>query len=304
MPWAFLNLHDRELVRDLRTAEDGDERTDRVLDGVAEELDLLLEEEAGDGGLDVVRDDRGRGVGAVGRAERVVAVEVAVARELLGHLCALRLELGLLRRELLVREVDALLVVVLLHLAVLGLVEAGVLEESDLAGLEGLDDVVSGHAVGNELDREAELLGESVGDGLERERRVVGIRRAPKLDALRTAEVAHENEAAALLEDVLDRGERGDDAGVVRDLPGAVLGHRNVEIYAHHDALALEVHVAECLLVHFVFSFLFKEFFDFHQLPTFSDTKGTRMVCIPMPFYITFPSSLISVTWPRPSPSC
>ena len=248
-------LHDRKLVRDLRTAEDGDERTNRILDRVAEELDLLLQEEARDGGLDVVRDDGRRGVGAVGRAERVVAVEVAVAGELLGHLGALRLELGLLRGELLVREVDALLLVVLLHLAVLGLVEAGVLEERDLARLEGLDDLVGGHAVGDELDGEAELLRERLGDRLQRERGIALVRRLAELDALRAAEVAHEDQAAALLEDVLDGRERRHDAGVVRNLARAVLGHRNVEINTHDDALALEVDVAKSLLVHFL-SFL------------------------------------------------
>ena len=189
------------------------------------------------------------------RAERVIAVKVAVGSELLGHLGALRLELRLLRGELLVREMDALLLVVLLHLAVLGLVEAGVLEERDFARLERLDDVIGGHAVRHELDGDAELLGERLGDRLEGERRVRGIRRLTELDALRTAEVAHEDEAAALLEDVLDGRESRDDASVVRDLARAVLGHRNVEINTHDDALALELDVAESLLCHFVFSF-------------------------------------------------
>ena len=219
---------------------------------IAEELDLLLEKEAGNRGLDVVGDDGGRSVGAVSRAERVVAIEVAVGSELLRHLGALRLELGLLRRELLVSEVDALLVVVLLDLAVLGLVEAGVLEESDFAGLERLDDIVGGHAVWDELDLEPELLGKRLCDGLQRERRVVGVRGRAELDALRTAEVRHEDERAALLEDVLDRRQRRDDAGVVGDLAGAVLGHRHVEINTHYDALALELDVAESLLVHFL----------------------------------------------------
>ena len=147
---------------------------------------------------------------------------------------------------------DALLLVVLLDLAVLGLVEAGVLEESDFAGLERLDDIVGRHAVGDELDLEPELLGKCLCDGLQRERRVVGVRRRAKLDALRTAEVRHEDERTALLEDVLDRRQCRDDAGVVGDLAGAVLGHRHVKINTHDDALALELDVAESLLVHFL----------------------------------------------------
>jgi hypothetical protein len=70
--------------------------------------------------------------------------------------------------------------------------------------------------------------------------------------------VRHEDERAALLEDVLDRRQRRDDAGVVRDLAGAVLGHRHVEINTHDDALTLELDVAESLLVHFFVSFLCK----------------------------------------------
>ena len=66
----------------------------------------------------------------------------------------------------------------------------------------------------------------------------------------------HEHEASALLEHVLDRRQRRDDAGVVGDLARAVLGHRDVEVYAHQDALARDVDVAQCHLVHFVFPFL------------------------------------------------
>ena len=83
------------------------------LEEVRELRDLALHEEAG-----VRRQERGdpdgRGVGPVGRPERVVDVDVGVGRELLG-------ELG----------------VVLL----LGRVEAEVLEEEELAGAEALDGV-------------------------------------------------------------------------------------------------------------------------------------------------------------------
>jgi hypothetical protein len=62
---------------------------------------------------------------------------------------------------------------------------------------------------------------------------------------LRVAEVAHEDEAlGALVHDVFDRGDGGDDAGVVLHL--AVL-HGDVEVDAHDDALALELDVPDRL---------------------------------------------------------
>ena len=250
-------LNDRELIGDLSAAENSDERTDRILDSVAEELDFLLKEETGDGGLQIIGDDGGRSVGAVSRTERIVAVDVAVAGELLGHFGALGLEFGLLGGELFIGEVDALLLVILLYLAVFSLVEAGVLEKRDFARLKSGYDFVGGHAVGNELDLAAELLGELFSDGLEREGGVGFAGSGAELDALRTAEVAHENEASALFENVLNRRKRGDDTGIVGDLAGAVLSHGDVEIDTHYNALAVEFNIAQSLLCHFSFPFVF-----------------------------------------------
>ena len=222
-------VHDRELVGDLRAAEDGDERTDRVVHGVAEERDFLFHEETGDGGADVLGDDGGGGVGAVGGAERVVAVDVAVGSELLGEDFLLFLELGLLRLELFVA-----LAFLLFELALFFLVEAGVLKHHDVAGLHGLHDVVGVGAVGREGDGLAEHLGEVFGDGLQAEVGLVALFGG-------TAEVAHEDQAAALFEDVLDGGQGALDAGVVFD-DAFLDGH--VEVDAHDDAFAFEIDVA------------------------------------------------------------
>ena len=183
-------------------------------------------------------------MGAVRRTESVVAVDIAVGSELLGHFLTGGLELSLLRRELFIGQMNALLLVILLDLAVLGLVEAGILEQRDFAGLERGNDIVGRHAVGNELDFQSELLRKLFGDGPEREGRIVGIRRRTELAALRTSEVAHEHEAAALLKNIIDGGKRRDDARIVRDLAAAVLGHRHVEVDAHNDALALEFDIS------------------------------------------------------------
>ncbi len=171
----------------------------------------------------------------MGGAERVVAVDVAVGSELLRELFLLFLELGLLRLELLVA-----LAFLLFELALLFLVEAGVLKHHDVAGLHGLDDVVGVGAVGREGDGLAEHLGEVFGDRLEAEIGLVALFGG-------TAEVAHEDEAAALFEDVLDGGQGALDAGVVFD-DAFLDGH--VEVDAHDDAFAFEIDVAKGFLIH------------------------------------------------------
>ena len=78
---------DVDLVGDLRAAEDRDERALRVADGVAEELQLLLDEEADHARLALhrLRHAERAGVLAVGGAEGVVHVDVAELGELLGE---------------------------------------------------------------------------------------------------------------------------------------------------------------------------------------------------------------------------
>jgi hypothetical protein len=114
------------------------------------------------------------GLGPVAGAEGVVAVGIAVRRELPG-------EGGV-----------ALL---------LGLVEAEVLEQEDLAGLHGphagrglLIDAVARW----ERDGAAQELGEAVGAGLERE---LGLDTL----ALGTAQVGHQDGAAPAVQDAADR---------------------------------------------------------------------------------------------------
>ncbi len=65
--------------------------------------------------------------------------------------------------------------------------------------------------------------------------------------AVRTTEMRHQDHLAALLQDVLDRGQRRLDARVVGHLP--VL-QGDVEVHADEDALALQVEVADAELRH------------------------------------------------------
>ena len=217
---------------------------DGIVDCVAEELDFLLKQETGDCGLDVFGDDGCGGVCAVSRAECIVAVDVTVGRELLRHFGALSLELRLLGRKLFVGEVDAFLLVILLHLAVLSLVEARIFEQHHFARLESLDDIIGRHAVRDELDFLAELPGKLFRHRLKRERGIRGIGGLAELHALRTPEVRHEDERAAVLKNILNGRQSRHNSRIIGDFAGAVLGHRHVEIHTHNDALALEVNVA------------------------------------------------------------
>ena len=174
-------------------------------------------------------------MGAVSGSERIVAVDVAVGSELLGEFLLLFLESGFRSLELFIG-----LTVFLFQLGLLFFVVAGVLEHEDFARLEGLDLVVGGGAVRSESNGLAEKLGEVVGDDLEG-----GVRG----DALfiGASHVAHENEAAALFENVFDGGESALDAGVVLD---DSVFDRHIEVDAHDNAFAFEIDVTQSFLVH------------------------------------------------------
>ena len=78
-------LDDLDLVRHLGAAEDGDERSLRRFEDVAEILQLLLHQQAGRRAPDVVRDPFDRRVRAMRGAEGVVDVLVGERRERLGE---------------------------------------------------------------------------------------------------------------------------------------------------------------------------------------------------------------------------
>ena len=73
-------LDERDLVGDLGAAEHGDQRPRRGLEDAAQRLQLAPHEQAGRGRLQVARDGRDRGVGAVRGREGVVDVEVGQRR--------------------------------------------------------------------------------------------------------------------------------------------------------------------------------------------------------------------------------
>ena len=207
-------VDDHDLVGDLGSADDGDERLDGIGDGFAEVVELLVHEEAGGGLRDEVGDAFGGGVGAVGAAEGVVDVDVAEAGELFGEGGIVGLFFGM---------------------------EAEVFEQEGLAGLEITGELGGdlADAVGGEgdvfvlVDDVVEEQAEAVDDGAEAHG-VDGL-------ALGTAEMGGEDDLGFVAEGVLDGGDGLADAGVVGD--GAVF-EGDVEVDADEDALVGEVEVA------------------------------------------------------------
>ncbi len=136
------------------------------------------------------------------------------------------------------------LVGVLLGLVGHGLagVKADILKQRHIARLHPGDQRLGRRAddlVGTELDGLAQKLAQTIGARLEAAFRIVG--------AVGPAEVAHEHELAALIDDLLDAGKGGTNAAVVGDLP-ALEGH--VEVDAHEYGLAAGIDVGDRLGSH------------------------------------------------------
>ena len=197
-------FNDAELIGNLGAPQDGQEGPLGVLHGVAQVLDFLLHQVAHGGFLHVIGDAGGGAVGPVAGAEGVVHVDVAKGGQVLGEVLDV---LGLL------------------------LAEAGILKKHHVAvlhGGHGGPGVIPYHSVVIcEDDGFAQQLGKADGHGSQGElllRAVLGL-----------AQVGAEDEPGALVHQVLDGGQGGDDAVVVGDFP---LLHGDVEIAPHQHPLA------------------------------------------------------------------
>jgi hypothetical protein len=169
--------------------------------GLGDGVDLGRQQRPGAGGLRVLGDAVGGGLGAVRGAEGVVHEDVAQLRHLLR-------QLGLV--------------------LLLALVQAAVLQQHHLAGLDG-------HAVdpvGLQAHRTAEQLGHA---RRHRGQRVLRL----ELALGGAAQVRGDHHRRAGLQALADGRQRGADAGVLGDVAGVVLRH--VEVGADEDALTLEL---------------------------------------------------------------
>lgn len=205
-------IENTDLGGNLGTADDGDEGALGLGEDAGQRVDLLLEQEAGDG-RQVSGGAHDGTLGAVCGAEGIENEDVTIGSELLG-------DLG----------------IVLL----LTLVKTDVLENEDLARLDGGDSLggLLAIRVGNKSNVKARELSELLGDRLEGK---LGL----EASALRTAEVAHEDDASVVLNEVVDGGQGSlDTGGVAND---AILD-RHVEVNADENALAVDIDVADGLL--------------------------------------------------------
>ncbi len=141
------------------------------------------------------------------RAEAVAHVHVREGGEPVGELTALGVVLGGLAG-----------------------VEAQVLDDRDLAGLEAVDRVVGGGADGvlGERDRGAEEFGEPLGGRQQREGQV--------RSTLGAAQVRGDDHLGARVGEGLDGGQNGADAAVVGD---QAVGQRDVQVGADEDPLVV-----------------------------------------------------------------
>ena len=197
------------LVGDLGTAHDDDKGLLGGAELAFEVFELTLDEEAHGRLLGKVGHTLGGGVGAVGRTESIVHIEGGIAEQGLG-------ELG----------------VVLLFL----LVETDVVEQHHVTILQGLAGGGGGFTdgFGDEGNGLAQVAGEALGGSGQGELGLVA-------GSFGAAQVGAENEAGAVLEQVLDGGQSGHDAGIVGNL--AIL-HGYVEVNAHEHFLAGDIQVA------------------------------------------------------------
>ncbi len=200
-----------DLFRDLGAAQHRHQRLQGVDHDPAHGLQLLLQQEArGDAVLlEVVHHAAHGGVGTVRRAEGVVHVGVGHPGQGLGEVLAV---------------------------AGLALVEAEVLQEQDLAGLQGAGQLL--HPLADHAARQGHietLALEPGGYGRQAELRF-------EADALRTSQVGAQDHGGAVVHKILEGGQGLADAG--RVLHHAVL-HRGVQVRPQEGAVPLEVQVAQ-----------------------------------------------------------
>jgi len=203
-------LNDGDLGRDLGAADNGRKGSLGDIDGTLEVVELLLEEETRNRGLQELADTLGGAVGAVSSAEGIIHVEIGVGSQLGRESGVILLLLGV--------EADILQES---YITVVHLGQGGTNRDTD--------------AVRDQGDGLAEELGEAGSDGSHRELGLVA--------ALGSAKVGGEEDLGTLLDEVFDGGDGTSDAGVIGDLSLLVEG--DVEVSANKNSLALQVRLSQ-----------------------------------------------------------
>ena len=217
-------LEDGELGGDLGASDDGRQRALGLVEYMVDGLDLAFHQVAEHLVIrEILGDEGGGGVSAVSGTESVVDVAVGIGSEMLHELLLAGLDGSLGCGLLLVGSV----LCESAGLALLLCIVTEILEQQDLARLEGGGLCVGLHAIVSELHRNAKALGHAGHDVLEGE---LGVH------LLGTSQVGHDDEGTTFCEHLLEGRHGPADAGVVGDLE--ILVQRNVEIYADDGFLA------------------------------------------------------------------
>ena len=214
---------DVQLVSNLGTAEDCDERTNRILNCIAEELDLLLHKISDCAGTalcaDILGYDGNRSMCSVSGAECIADIIVSEISELLCKALSCLFRLGLFLAS-----------------------EAGILKKYNVAVLHISNCLCSSFAgyvvIRNKLHFLAELFGQTLCN------RCKGLAFVGAV--LYLAEMGAKDNLCAFTDQLLDGGKCCDDTGIIRDF--AVL-HRNIEVASYKDFPALCVKIIDALLV-------------------------------------------------------
>ena len=195
-----------DLGGNLGTAQNGDQRTLGVGQSAADEVQFLLDQEAGNG-RQVSGHTGGGGVSTMDGTEGVGDIQLSHVGQFLGHSGVVLLLAG---------------------------IEAQVLQQHDLAALEGcgLSLGILAHDIGSENHLAAQQLAQTLGHDSQRELLL------PL--TLGLAQVGAGDNGSTVVQQVLDGGQGGHDAVFIGD--DTVL-QRHVEIATHQYALAGHVQV-------------------------------------------------------------
>ena len=233
-------VNDPDLGGHLGAAQNGHQRALGVGQRTANDLQLLLDQESGHR-RQVVGHTSSRGVSTVDRAEGVGHIDLSQRGHSLGQGGVV---LGL------------------------ALFKAGVLQQEDLTGLEGcgLGLGVRAYHISSHDDLPAQQLAQAGGHRLQGELRQgllplllregggilallglllhIGLKGGVGLAHVRTGD-----NSGIVIQQILDGGQGGTDALVIRDNAAAILGHGDIEVAAEQDLLAGDVDILDCFLV-------------------------------------------------------
>jgi len=195
-----------QFAGNLRSPGNRDEGPGRLLQRLADIIELLLDQETGAAFLQEFRNGRIGGVAAVGIPEGIVDIDISVTRQLLGEAVVIGGLFGM---------------------------EAEVLEQDHLSGLQRVDRLL-------DLGTDAVL---DKPDFLPQEPRKT-FRHGRKAHigddlSLRPAQMRHHDDNGAFIQCIIQRWQHRPDPGVIGDVQTTV--HRNVEVEAEQNLFPLDV---------------------------------------------------------------